>query len=48
METKRRATITEVAARANVAFSTVSRVMNGGGASDEVRERVKQAAKDLG
>jgi DNA-binding LacI/PurR family transcriptional regulator len=37
----------EVAARAKVAFSTVSRVMNGGGASVEVRERVRQAAKDL-
>src|SRR5256885_9545153 len=45
---KRRATIVEVAARANVAFSTVSRVMNGGCASQQVRERVKQAAKDLG
>jgi LacI family transcriptional regulator len=49
METvKRRATIMEVAARAKVAFSTVSRVMNGGGASHEVRERVQKAAKDLG
>jgi LacI family transcriptional regulator len=49
METaKRRATIIEVAARANVAFSTVSRVMNGGGASHAVRERVQQAARELG
>jgi DNA-binding LacI/PurR family transcriptional regulator len=45
---KRRATIVEVAERANVAFSTVSRVLNGGYASQQVRERVEQAAKDLG
>jgi LacI family transcriptional regulator len=45
---KRRATIVEVAERANVAFSTVSRVLNGGYASQPVRERVEQAAKDLG
>jgi DNA-binding LacI/PurR family transcriptional regulator len=45
---KRRATIVEVAERANVAFSTVSRVLNGGYASQQVRARVEQAAKDLG
>jgi DNA-binding LacI/PurR family transcriptional regulator len=45
---KRRATILEVAKRANVAFSTVSRVMNGGGASLGVKERVQRAAKELG
>src|SRR5215471_2257445 len=45
---KRRPTIVEVAGRARVAFSTVSRVMNGGYASPEVRLRVEQAAKDLG
>src|SRR4051812_21150067 len=45
---KRRATIVEVAERANVAFSTVSRVLNGGYASAHVRTRVEQAAKDLG
>jgi LacI family transcriptional regulator len=44
---KRRATIVEVAARANVALSTVSRVMNGGCASAHVRARVEQAARDL-
>jgi len=44
---KRRTTIVQVAARANVAFSTVSRVLNGGYASAEVRERVEQAARDL-
>jgi DNA-binding LacI/PurR family transcriptional regulator len=45
---KRRATILEVAKLANVAFSTVSRVMNGGGASHQVRERVQRAARELG
>jgi LacI family transcriptional regulator len=45
---KRRATIVEVAERAHVAFSTVSRVLNGGYASREVRARVEQAAKELG
>lgn len=45
---KRRSTIVEVAARANVGLSTVSRVMNGGSASPQVRERVEQAAKELG
>lgn len=45
---KRKATIVEVAERAHVAFSTVSRVLNGGYASPEVRGRVEQAAKDLG
>ena len=35
---RRRSTIIEVAAKANVAFSTVSRVLNGGYASPEVRE----------
>jgi DNA-binding LacI/PurR family transcriptional regulator len=45
--TRRRSTIIEVAARANVAFSTVSRVLNGGYASAEVRARVEQAAREL-
>jgi DNA-binding LacI/PurR family transcriptional regulator len=44
---RRRSTIIEVAARANVAFSTVSRVLNGGYASPEVRARVEQAAREL-
>jgi len=44
---KRRSTIIEVAAKANVAFSTVSRVLNGGYASPEVRARVEQAAREL-
>jgi LacI family transcriptional regulator len=44
---RRRSTIIEVAARANVAFSTVSRVLNGGYASAEVRARVEQAAREL-
>src|SRR5215471_14948221 len=45
---KRRPTIVEVAARANVALSTVSRVMNGGCASPQARARVEQAARELG
>jgi len=44
---RRRSTIIEVAARANVAFSTVSRVLNGGYASPEVRARVELAAREL-
>src|SRR5262245_16925739 len=44
---RRRSTIIEVAARANVAFSTVSRVLNGGYARPEVRARGEQAARDL-
>jgi LacI family transcriptional regulator len=44
---RRRSTIVEVAARANVAFSTVSRVLNGGYASPDVRARVEQAAREL-
>src|SRR5262245_53577908 len=44
---RRRSTIIEVAAKANVAFSTVSRVLNGGYASQEVRARVEQAAREL-
>jgi LacI family transcriptional regulator len=44
---RRRSTIIEVAAKANVAFSTVSRVLNGGYASAEVRARVEQAAREL-
>jgi len=44
---RRRSTIIEVAAKANVAFSTVSRVLNGGYASPEVRARVEQAAREL-
>ena len=45
---KRKATIIEVAERANVAFSTVSRVMNGGYASQKVRDRVERIARDIG
>lgn len=45
---KRKATIIEVAERANVAFSTVSRVMNGGYASQKVRDRVEKIARDIG
>ena len=45
---KRKATIIEVAERANVAFSTVSRVMNGGYASQKVRDRVERVARDIG
>ena len=45
--TRRRTTIVEVAERANVAFSTVSRVLNGGYASPQVRERVQEAAREL-
>jgi DNA-binding LacI/PurR family transcriptional regulator len=45
---KRRATIIEVAERANVAFSTVSRVLNGGYASADARQRVHKAARELG
>jgi LacI family transcriptional regulator len=45
---KRKATIIEVAGRAKVAFSTVSRVMNGGYASQRVRDRVERVARDLG
>jgi DNA-binding LacI/PurR family transcriptional regulator len=45
---KRRATIIEVAERANVAFSTVSRVLNGGYASADARHRVEKAARELG
>jgi DNA-binding LacI/PurR family transcriptional regulator len=45
---KRRATIIEVAERAKVAFSTVSRVMNGGYASQKVRDRVEKVARELG
>jgi len=37
-----------VALRASVATSTVSRVLNGGYASDEVKERVERAIEDLG
>jgi DNA-binding LacI/PurR family transcriptional regulator len=48
MPVKRKATIIQVAERANVAFSTVSRVMNGGYASQKVRERVERVARDLG
>ncbi len=45
---KRRATIIEVAERANVAFSTVSRVLNGGYASVDAKQRVEKAARELG
>lgn len=45
---KERATIGAVAKRAQVAASTVSRVLNGGYASPEARERVERAVKELG
>jgi LacI family transcriptional regulator len=44
---QRKVTIVEVAERAHVALSTVSRVLNGGYASPQVRERVQEAARDL-
>jgi LacI family transcriptional regulator len=45
---KERATIGVVAKRAQVAASTVSRVLNGGYASPEARARVEAAVKELG
>lgn len=45
---KERATIGTVAKRAQVAASTVSRVLNGGYASPEARARVEAAIKELG
>jgi DNA-binding LacI/PurR family transcriptional regulator len=48
MAIKRKATIIQVAEKANVAFSTVSRVMNGGYASQKVRDRVERVARELG
>src|SRR4051812_19056019 len=42
---RRRSTIIEVAARANVAFSTVSRVLNGGYSSPGGRARGQQAGR---
>lgn len=44
----RKPTIGEVAERAQVAASTVSRVVNGGYASMKVKARVKQAIRELG
>jgi len=41
-------TINAVAERAQVAISTVSRVLNGGPASDAMRERVERAIRELG
>jgi LacI family transcriptional regulator len=41
-------TITAVAERAAVAISTVSRVVNGGRTSEEVRRRVRRAIDELG
>jgi LacI family transcriptional regulator len=43
-----RPTINAVADRADVAISTVSRVLNGGRASEEVRNRVRHAVEELG
>ena len=43
-----RPTIRAVAERADVAISTVSRVINGGRVSDGVRRRVSKAIQDLG
>lgn len=45
---KRPVTIVEVANRAAVALSTVSRVLNGGYASPEVKARVEKASLELG
>ncbi len=45
---KRSVTIVEVAKRANVALSTVSRVLNGGYASPEAQASVEKAARELG
>src|SRR5262245_16495963 len=45
---KAKPTIVHVAERANVALSTVSRVLNGGYASQEVRTRVERVARELG
>ena len=43
------ATIVDVARRANVAISTVSNILNGTKyVSDEVKERVMEAIKELG
>jgi LacI family transcriptional regulator len=42
------ATITDVARRANVSTATVSRVLSGGGARDETRDRVLAAVQELG
>lgn len=47
MELKKRTTIAEVARAANVAASTVSRVMNGGYASASARARVEAAIAEL-
>jgi DNA-binding LacI/PurR family transcriptional regulator len=41
-------TITAVADRADVAISTVSRVLNGGRTSEEIRRRVRLAIEELG
>ena len=41
-------TIGEVAERAKVAASTVSRVVNRGSASAKVRDRVERAIRELG
>lgn len=41
-------TINAVAERAQVAISTVSRVLNGGAASEAMRERVERAIRELG
>lgn len=46
--TRDRPTIAMVADHAGVAASTVSRVLNGGYASDEVKERVARAIESLG
>lgn len=43
-----RPTLREVAARAGVALSTASRILNDGSASAELRERVLEAAEEIG
>jgi LacI family transcriptional regulator len=48
LEAPARATIKEVAEHANVAISTVSRVVNGGPASELVRQRVLASIAELG
>lgn len=48
MAQKAKPTISAVAERAQVAISTVSRVINGGAASEPIKRRVEQAIRELG
>jgi len=47
-QAKDKPTISEVAQRAQVAISTVSRVLNGGSVSELIKSRVEQAIRELG